>query len=448
MTPTEKAYALEDALERFESSQDTPFEGAISGTQLRQQALAWFNFAKSDDTSTKNTSRSILNEVNKQNIVKNANFVGDDKHSESVEKKSLLGLQLLDDASPIPPTPCTRICRYNADFYDGAICIGCFRDSHDISNWRSLPPKEKAFALEDAADRCGFGSDGNSMCANKFGGGISPQELLRQAEMWENLSTSKDVCKAEYRWQEINILTNESRTNVNRSGSTTLNRKVIYHNFLQGHSVITMPPIILLDQCYDIIEAARGIQVPYTNNRLANGLEDEGLVRIPTIAAANRAESCNRNTPHANPFDVATNEKLSEIFEQVCDILDHEHKCLVDELFGTDQSLTERLKGHGLSFASREPAVNVYTKGGQFYPHQDGHKLTVLIPLSPSNSFAGGGTAFWQQNSRKPRVEPPSLKLRPQDYGTPILFVGDVVHSGIRVDGGERIVFVASFSPK
>ncbi|OEU21519.1 hypothetical protein FRACYDRAFT_235146 [Fragilariopsis cylindrus CCMP1102] len=54
---------------------------------------------------------------------------------------------------PTPATPCTRICRYNINCYDGNVCIGCFRDTHDISHWSCFSSKEKQFSLEDAADR-------------------------------------------------------------------------------------------------------------------------------------------------------------------------------------------------------------------------------------------------------------------------------------------------------
>ena len=53
----------------------------------------------------------------------------------------------------IPSTPCNRICRYNEQFYDGEVCVGCFRDSHEIANWGIFSSTEKMFALEDAVDR-------------------------------------------------------------------------------------------------------------------------------------------------------------------------------------------------------------------------------------------------------------------------------------------------------
>lgn len=72
-------------------------------------------------------------------------------------------------------TPCVRVCRYNADCFDGVVCIGCFRESFEIANWASMTPQERAYALQDAADRWEDGYDGS----------ISRQELLDQAKMWQ-----------------------------------------------------------------------------------------------------------------------------------------------------------------------------------------------------------------------------------------------------------------------
>ena len=96
----------------------------------------------------------------------------------------------------VPSTPCERICRYNANFYDGQICIGCYRDAYEISSWQVMTGQQKAWALLDAADRVPEGCDvveegnesgdvGTSSC--DFSAAISKDELLRQAKYWENL---------------------------------------------------------------------------------------------------------------------------------------------------------------------------------------------------------------------------------------------------------------------
>mmetsp|Transcript_3751 Transcript_3751/g.9819 ORF Transcript_3751/g.9819 Transcript_3751/m.9819 type:complete len:409 (+) Transcript_3751:424-1650(+) len=86
--------------------------------------------------------------------------------------------------TPPPPTPCTRICRYNANCYDGEVCIGCFRDTHDIARWSGMSSAEKAFSLEDAADRCRELSDAGRGTNTFFEGGISEDALRSQGSLW------------------------------------------------------------------------------------------------------------------------------------------------------------------------------------------------------------------------------------------------------------------------
>ena len=103
---------------------------------------------------------------------------------------------LTNSSDDVPSTPCVRICRYNANFYDGQICIGCYRDAYEISSWPSFTGQEKSWALLDAADRVPEGCDviegdesgdatdaGTSSC--DFSAAISKDELLRQAKYWE-----------------------------------------------------------------------------------------------------------------------------------------------------------------------------------------------------------------------------------------------------------------------
>ncbi|EJK58626.1 hypothetical protein THAOC_21239, partial [Thalassiosira oceanica] len=54
----------------------------------------------------------------------------------------------------VPSTPCNRICRYNGSFFEGKVCIGCFRETYEIQTWQSMGPYEKSLALLDAIDRC------------------------------------------------------------------------------------------------------------------------------------------------------------------------------------------------------------------------------------------------------------------------------------------------------
>lgn len=84
--------------------------------------------------------------------------------------------------SKVPVTPCTRICRYNADFFQGQVCIGCYREAFEIGTWASMSSTEKYMGLLDAMDRC-------SESSISLDGAISLEELKRQAAYWKNLSS-------------------------------------------------------------------------------------------------------------------------------------------------------------------------------------------------------------------------------------------------------------------
>jgi len=122
------------------------------------------------------------------------------------------------------------------------------------------------------------------------------------------------------------------------------------------------------------------------------------------------------------------------------------------EMLRPDDASSIFRQRHGLcdmifSFSGHEPAINVYTAGGQFEPHEDKHMLTVLVPLSSLDAFEGGGTGFWSEDA--PRVGgpggAPSLELRPEP-GTALLWTGQVTHAGLPVLAGKRHVFVCSFN--
>ncbi len=50
-------------------------------------------------------------------------------------------------------SPCVKICRYNEAFMDGKVCIGCFRERFEITNWLRMSDEEKALALKDGNER-------------------------------------------------------------------------------------------------------------------------------------------------------------------------------------------------------------------------------------------------------------------------------------------------------
>ena len=162
-----------------------------------------------------------------------------------------------------------------------------------------------------------------------------------------------------------------------------------------------------------------------------DGEPSSGLLRLSTSRAV--------ATEHATAAPRAADDVVCRrVLPRVCALVDER----LPSLFGG--RLARLYDDDGLEFACREPAVNVYGAGDEFLGHEDGKTLTVLIPVS-SESFAGGGTGFWSQDSRGHRAEPPTVSLRPA-AGDAMLFGGRVTHAGLPVESGERVVVVASFS--
>ena len=50
-------------------------------------------------------------------------------------------------------SPCIKICKYNKGFMDGKVCIGCFREQFEITNWLRMSDQEKTLALKDSNER-------------------------------------------------------------------------------------------------------------------------------------------------------------------------------------------------------------------------------------------------------------------------------------------------------
>lgn len=126
-----------------------------------------------------------------------------------------------------------------------------------------------------------------------------------------------------------------------------------------------------------------------------------------------------------------------------------------DEFLGeTCASLRDLYMMGELEWSEGEPAINVYTEGGGFGHHKDHMALSVLIPLSDPDDFAGGGTGYWSAaacppswpDGAPPETEPDAV-VRPP-LGTAIVFGGDVTHAGLPIDLGLRSVFVASLSTR
>ena len=50
-------------------------------------------------------------------------------------------------------SPCIKICKYDVDFMNGMVCIGCFREQYEIANWLRMNEKERDLAYIDIRDR-------------------------------------------------------------------------------------------------------------------------------------------------------------------------------------------------------------------------------------------------------------------------------------------------------
>ena len=50
-------------------------------------------------------------------------------------------------------SPCVKICKYNSKFMDGMVCIGCFREQYEITNWLKMTAAEKKRVLIDIEER-------------------------------------------------------------------------------------------------------------------------------------------------------------------------------------------------------------------------------------------------------------------------------------------------------
>jgi hypothetical protein len=218
----------------------------------------------------------------------------------------------------------------------------------------------------------------------------------------------------------------------------------------QSDCVLVLPDVVSSEECATIARAASLAAAEVRETRVpASGLPadaHQGMIRLLTQPAGARAQVA--GVPHAEPLPDAISRLCDEILVRVAQIIDKSLPSIPSSLFGGGDAtlLCDLLLSDKLTFSSREPGVNVYAAGGQFMPHKDHQALTVLIPLSDPGSFTGGGTSFWSQDARGPRVEGPSITLRPP-AGSVMLFGGHVTHAGVAVDEGERVVYVASFSP-
>ena len=106
-------------------------------------------------------------------------------------------------------------------------------------------------------------------------------------------------------------------------------------------------------------------------------------------------------------------------------------------------------------YTGAEPAINVYKAGGSFEPHQDQQQLTILVTLSRTDAYVGGGTVFWPEEQTRTAMPASEIGhalvagteviVRPEQ-GDALLWTGNLAHAGLAVEYGTRHILVASFS--
>jgi hypothetical protein len=268
----------------------------------------------------------------------------------------------------------------------------------------------------------------------------SQRRLQQQSQLLEEHDgddSNNSICLQKTAvWSEVRISTGELCTQTSETEAL--------EHFQEGESVLLLKDLVSEEDCRALVTAtARQLADHGTNKNGANNPVTRQ--RLPTIAAAKRAAAS--NTPCAESLNEEADSICQRILRRSVETIDEQLPSLSLALFGGKIEPLLTSNNNGLIYSSREPAVNVYTTGGQFLAHEDGQKLTVLVVLGCDSDFEGGGTAFWSPDSRGHRVEPPSLILR-QKAGTAMLFAGHVTHAGLSLTSGCRVVFVASFSPK
>jgi hypothetical protein len=253
-----------------------------------------------------------------------------------------------------------------------------------------------------------------------------------------------------------------------RGVAGTTSQSLAAKSLNQGDCVILAESVASVAECEFLVAACSATAREYS---LDSG-SAAGLIRLPSLAAAARtrvmetaydralAEGLRVHDPaafavSARTLSGAADAVCEAILLRVFDLISTELQAVASLQFGlgTDScqtTLAELYAADELQWAAREPAVNVYSRGGEFRPHKDHQSLTVLVPLSSPEDFEGGGTGFWSPELETGRtvdaqVDAPAVVLRPA-RGTAMLFGGDVTHGGMQLLAGSRVVFVASFS--
>lgn len=217
----------------------------------------------------------------------------------------------------------------------------------------------------------------------------------------------------------------EHHVNSVAAGSSSLVKAVT-----DGHSVLVVDALATAQECESLVDMA-------TAAAAAQPKEETLVDGVPVLRQATRLRM-----PIEDTICSEGKEICELLLMRALSLLASELPELCSTLF-SDYEPSMCFGNPELDFADGEPAINVYTEGGHFEPHEDKYALTVLYTLSQQNeAFTGGGTAFWSATDDSAG---PSLVVSPAP-GTALLFGGDLKHAGQRVLSGQRCVFVASFS--
>jgi len=225
-----------------------------------------------------------------------------------------------------------------------------------------------------------------------------------------------------------------------------------------GDSVVVCPGVATDVECSSLLEvglAAADAQHRSFRQRTAAAMAER---------TSNNCASAGRTRVPTDRLTSSNTKAFNELLRRVFDVIDAQLPS-VSHLFHEGSSANEYAslrslhEADGLTFSTREPAINVYTTlgdfgaiGAEFNPHVDRQMLTVLIPLSHPESYEGGGTGFWSREARacggwESSAVPPTVVLRPE-RGTALLYGGSVPHAGMPVLDGCRVCFLASFSTR
>lgn len=236
-----------------------------------------------------------------------------------------------------------------------------------------------------------------------------------------------------------------------------LNKTVTAQDIASSEAVWLLTGLVPPEICDELVELGVELASDYQNSSPSKKVHDARLIRIPTQRAEDLSvrNGKKRNKPHwfTPPMPDVASSRTESVFRRLLATLDESFPSLVEGLFGDKEienehvSLVTLFEENQLDYTSREPAINVYTQGGEFRPHEDGQSLTVLLTLTENELFAGGGTAFWPSDMNH-RENPPTLTLKPSSKGSLLLFGGSVTHSGRPLEQGHRLVLVASFGRK